>query len=184
MTVLPIQVTRDSDGNSDSKRFSVRRLRLALAGVAVVVGGGAAAIPLLTAGPAGAIGTAQYACSGVGVTITPANGYVPVGPAVHVYTGTASATAVELTASADANVTPNAEMRLSWSIDGHPARDFRYGPGNFAENQQFAGTRTVVDVATVGPGSHSIQPEIRISGNPTTSGTLYGLCTLAQRSSN
>jgi hypothetical protein len=41
-----------------------------------------------------------------------------------------------------------------------------------------------VDVATLGPGAHSIQPEIRISGNSATSGTLYGLCTLAQRSSS
>jgi hypothetical protein len=168
----------------NSKRLFVCKLRLALAGAAVILGGGAAVIPLLAAGPASAISPGQVACSGPGVTITPANGYVPVGPAVHVNDGTASSTAVELTASADANVTPNAEMRLSWSIDGAAAQDFRYGPGNFAENQQFAGTRTVVDVATLGPGAHSIQPEIRISGNATTSGTLYGLCTLAQRTSN
>lgn len=43
--------------------------------------------------------------------------------------------------SMDANVTPDAELRLTWNA-GHGVIDYQYGPGNIAENQQFDGTRT------------------------------------------
>lgn len=164
---------------------TLRRGRMVLAGATVLFGGGAALIPLLSASPAGAIIGSQYVCSGPFLSLTPASGYVPVGPAVHINDGTAVSSNVELTVSADADVSNNAEMRLSWSIDGGTPTDYHYGPGNIAENQQFDGTRTVVDIAGgLGSGAHTIQPEVRISGGSTTSGTVLHLCTLAQRNSN
>jgi hypothetical protein len=48
------------------------------------------------------------------------------------------------------------------------------------ENQQFWGTRTVMDVIHLGPGIHSLRPEVRLSGNPSTSGIVARLCAIAE----
>ena len=162
----------------------LRRSRMVLAGAAALLGGGAALLAFLPAGPASAISPGQFACSTPSLSIKPSSGYTAAGPAVHVNDGTKTLTDVELTVSADANVSNEAEMRMSWSIDGSTPTDYQFGPGNIAENQQFDGTRTVVDVAGLGSGTHTIQPEVRISGGPTASGEVLRLCTLAQRSSN
>lgn len=69
---------------------------------------------------------------------------------------------------------------LSWSVDGGAVADYTFGPGNIAENQQFDGTRTVMDVIRLGPGTHTLTPEVRLSGNSTTSGIVDRLCVVAE----
>ncbi len=81
--------------------------------------------------------------------------------------------------SMDANVTPDAELRLTWNA-GHGVIDYQYGPGNIAENQQFDGTRTVMDVIPLSRGRHTLTPEIRLSGNPSTSGTVLRACAVVE----
>lgn len=54
-----------------------------------------------------------------------------MGVSVRVNDGT-TARRVVVFVSMDANVTVDAEMRLSWSIDGGPVTDYAFGPGNIA----------------------------------------------------
>lgn len=82
--------------------------------------------------------------------------------------------------SMDANVSPDAEMRLSWKVGSGAVTDYQYGPGNIAENQQFDGTRTVMDVIRLGAGRHTLTPEVRVSGPPSTSGQVLRLCVIAE----
>ena len=102
-----------------------------------------------------------------------------MGLSVTVNDGTTSRNIVAFT-SLDGNVAPNGEMRLSWSVDGGAVTDFTYGPGNIAENQQFDGTRTVMDVIPLGPGTHTLTPEVRLSGISSITGIVDRLCVVAE----
>ena len=102
-----------------------------------------------------------------------------MGLSVTINDGSSSRNIVAFT-SLDGNVSPNAEMRLSWSVDGGAVSDYTFGPGNIAENQQFDGTRTVMDVIPLGPGTHTLTPEVRLSGISSTSGIVDRLCVVAE----
>ncbi|MGO8959666.1 MAG: hypothetical protein ACLQFR_20210 [Streptosporangiaceae bacterium] len=139
-----------------------------------------AAIALLAPTAASAIPAPQRACSSPFLTLTGGTGpYHSMGVSVHVNDGSSSRIVVVFV-SMDANVVPNAEMRFSWKVDSHPAVDYQYGPGNIAENQQYVGTRTVMDVIPLGRGNHTLTPEVRLSGGPSTSGVVYRLCVVAE----
>jgi hypothetical protein len=139
-----------------------------------------AAVSVLAPSAASAIPAPQKACGSPGLTLSGGTGpYHSMGLSVTVNDGTNSRNIVAFT-SLDGNVTPNAEMRLSWSVDGGAVGDYTFGPGNIAENQQFDGTRTVMDVIPLGPGTHTLTPEVRLSGATTTSGIVDRLCVVAE----
>src|SRR5260370_24217453 len=141
--------------------------------------GAVSTVPVLAPSAASAIPTPQKACGAPGLTLSGGTGpYHSMGLSVTINDGTSSRNIVAFT-SLDGNVSPNAEMRLSWSVDGGAVTDYTYGPGNIAENQQFDGTRTAMDVIRLGPGTHTLTPEVRLSGNSTTSGLLDRLCVVA-----
>jgi hypothetical protein len=151
-----------------------------LAAAGMLAAGSAAAVSVLAPSAASAIPAPQKACGAPFLTLSGGTGpYHSTGLSVTVNDGTSSRNIVAFT-SLDGNVSPNAEMRLSWSVDGGAVSDYTYGPGNIAENQQFDGTRTVMDVIPLGPGTHTLTPEVRLSGGSTTSGIVDRLCVVAE----
>ena len=151
---------------------------LAAAGILSV--GAVATASMMTPSAASAIPTAQKACASPFLTLSGGTGpYQSMGLSVTVNDGTTSRNIVAFT-SLDGNVAPNGEMRLSWSVDGGAVSDYTFGPGNIAENQQFDGTRTVMDVIPLGPGTHTLTPEVRLSGNSTITGIVDRLCVVAE----
>ena len=151
-----------------------------LAAAGILAAGAAATASVLAPSAALAIPAPQKACGSPGLTLTGGTGpYHSMGLSVTVNDGTSSRNIVAFT-SLDGNVSPNAEMRLSWSVDGGAVSDYTFGPGNIAENQQFDGTRTVMDVIRLGPGTHTLTPEVRLSGASTTSGIVDRLCVVAE----
>jgi len=151
---------------------------LAAAGMLSV--GAAATASMLAPSSASAIPTPQKSCASPFLTLSGGTGaYHSMGASVTVNDGTSTRNIVAFV-SLDGNVSPNAEMRLSWSVNGGAVSDYTFGPGNIAENQQFDGTRTVMDVITLGPGTHTLTPEVRLSGASTTSGVVDRLCVVAE----
>jgi hypothetical protein len=150
------------------------------AAAGILAAGTAATASVLAPSAASAIPTPQKACGSPGLTLSGGTGpYHSMGLSVTVNDGTSSRNIVAFT-SLDGNVSPNAEMRLSWSVDGGAVSDYTFGPGNIAENQQFDGTRTVMDVIRLGPGTHTLTPEVRLSGASSTSGIVDKLCVVAE----
>jgi hypothetical protein len=157
-----------------------------LIGAAVILAGsGAATGALLVPAAAGAapaapaIPSMQQRCASPFLTITGGtSSYRTFGLRVKVNNGSLSRDVVAFV-SMDANVTSDAELRLTWNA-GHGVSDYQYGPGNIAENQQFDGTRTVMDVIPLGPGKHILTPEVRLSGNSSTSGTVLRACAVVE----
>ncbi len=139
-----------------------------------------AAAQLTPASASSSIPVKQEGCAAPFLSLTGGTGpYHTLGVTVQVNDGLTSRYVVAF-ASMDADVSVNAEMRLSWSVDGHAVSDYAFGPGNIAENQQFWGTRTVMDVIHLGPGIHTLRPEVRLSGNPSTSGIVSRVCAVAE----
>ena len=155
---------------------------------AAVVAAGASAGGVALFAPTGAsaapaIPTGQQACASPSLTLSGGTGpYHSMGVHVTVNDGSIARHIVTFV-SMDANVSPGAEMRLSWKVGAQPVTDYKYGPGNIAENQQFDGTRTIMNVIRLGPGRHRLTPEVRLSGNPSTSGIVDRLCVVAEVSS-
>lgn len=157
-----------------------RRSMTLLAAAGVLSAGTIAAVSVLAPSAASAIPTAQKACGSPGLTLSGGTGpYHSMGLSVTVNDGTNSRNIVAFT-SLDGNVAPNGEMRLSWSVDGGAVSDYTFGPGNIAENQQFDGTRTVMDVIPLGPGTHTLTPEVRLSGASSVTGIVDRLCVVAE----
>jgi hypothetical protein len=151
-----------------------------LATAGMLSAGTVAAVSVLTSSAASAIPTTQKACGSPNLTLSGGTGpYHSTGLSVTVNDGTSSRNIVAFT-SLDGNVAPNGEMRLGWSVDGGTVSDYTYGPGNIAENQQFDGTRTVMDVIPLGPGTHTLTPEVRLSGASSITGIVDRLCVVAE----
>jgi hypothetical protein len=151
-----------------------------LAAAGMLSAGAAAAVSVLAPSAASAIPTPQQACASPGLTLSGGTGpYHSMGVSVTVNDGTSSRNIVAFT-SLDGNVAPTGEMRLSWSVDGGAVSDYTFGPGNIAENQQFDGTRTVMDVIHLGPGTHTLTPEVRLSGASSVTGIVDRLCVVAE----
>ena len=150
------------------------------AAAGILAAGTAATASVLAPSAASAIPTPQKACGSPGLTLSGGTGpYHSMGLSVTVNDGTSSRNIVAFT-SLDGNVSPNGEMRLSWSVDGGAVSDYTFGPGNIAENQQFDGTRTAMDVIPLGPGTHTLTPEFRLSGGTSASGIVDRLCVVAE----
>jgi hypothetical protein len=150
---------------------------------AMLVGAGAAGVAVFAPASASAvpaIPAPQQACGSPFLTLSGGTGpYHSMGLHVRINNGSVGRDIVAFV-SMDANVSPDAEMRLSWKVGHGSVTDYRYGPGNIAENQQFDGTRTVMDVLRLGPGRHTLTPEVRLSGNSSTSGQVLRLCVIAE----
>ena len=158
----------------------ISRSITALAAASMLSAGAVATASMLAPSVASAIPTPQKACASPFLSLSGGTGpYHSMGVSVTVNDGTSNRNIVAFV-SLDGNVSPSAEMRLSWSVDGGAVSDYTFGPGNIAENQQFDGTRTVMDVITLGPGTHTLTPEVRLSGNPTTSANVDRLCVVAE----
>ena len=152
---------------------------------AVLLAGSGAGGALLAPSAAGAspaapaIPTAQQKCASPFFTINGGTSpYHSFGLRVKINNGSARRDVVAFV-SMDANVSSDAELRLSWNA-GHGVSDYQYGPGNIAENQQFDGTRTVMDIIPLGPGKHTLTPEVRLSGPSGTSGTVLRACAVVE----
>jgi hypothetical protein len=150
------------------------------AAAGMLAAGTAAAVSVLAPSTASAIPAPQKACASPFLQLSGGSGpYHPMGVSVTVNDGASNRNIVAVT-SLDGNVDPNGEMRLSWSVDGGAVSDYAFGPGNIAENQQYWGTRTVMDVIPLGPGTHTLTPEVRLSGNPSITGVVARLCVVAE----
>ncbi|HUA40753.1 MAG TPA: hypothetical protein VMA32_04275 [Streptosporangiaceae bacterium] len=161
-----------------SRPFQIVAAAVILAGAgamgAVLAPSAAGASPTAPAIPSG-----QHKCTTTVTTITGGtSSYRSFGLRLKINNGS-SRRAIVAFVSMDANVTPDAELRLTWNA-GQGINDYQYGPGNIAENQQFDGTRTVMDVIPLGPGRHTLVPQIRLSGNSTTSGTVLRACAVVE----
>jgi hypothetical protein len=66
--------------------------------------------------------------------------------------------------SADTGVDTNAEVRVSYRIDGGPPREDVFGPANLANHQEFFEARTVIALIPLPAGTHTITPVWRVSG--------------------
>ncbi|HEY2306504.1 MAG TPA: hypothetical protein VGI05_11555, partial [Streptosporangiaceae bacterium] len=87
-----------------------------------------AAVSALAPSAASAIPTPQQACGSPGLTLSGGTGpYHSMGVSVTINDGTTSRNIVAFT-SLDGNVSPTAEMRLSWSVDGGTVSDYTFGP--------------------------------------------------------
>jgi hypothetical protein len=137
-----------------------------------------AAVSVLAPSAASAIPTPQKACGSPFLTLNGGGSYHSAGLSVTVNDGTSNRNIVAFV-SMDGNVA-NGEMRMSWSVDGGAVSDYTFGPGNIAENQQFDGTRTAMDVIPLGPGTHTLTPEFRLSGGTSASGIVDRLCVVAE----
>ena len=161
-------------------RWRAKTAALATAARALATVPAFAAVSALAPSSASAIPTPQKACAVPLLSLSGGTGpYHSMGVSVTVNDGTSNRNIVAFT-SLDGNVAPNGEMRLSWSVDGGAVTDYTYGPGNIAENQQFDGTRTVMDVIPLGPGTHTLTPEVRLSGSSSITGVVDRLCVVAE----
>jgi hypothetical protein len=76
--------------------------------------------------------------------------------------------------SADAGITPNAELRLTFSLDG--AAGIYAGPQNLANHTDFYMTRNALAVLSIPPGSHTITPNVFVSGSAGNLGVVDDRC--------
>ncbi len=127
------------------------------------------------AGSAEATPIAQSKCAFGLRTITQADGWKPLGLGVSITNGTAPRRVVAQLA-ADMGVVTDAEVRVGYSIDGGPVQEKVYGPGNFANHQEFWETRSTIAVIPMAKGSHTVTPYWRVSGSAGTSAAFEGGC--------
>ncbi len=157
--------------------FSItsRKARTATFGVVALAAGSVGTLAL--AGSAEAIPTAQRHCAFDVRTNVPANGWQPVNSAVVVRNGSVARTVV-VNLNADAGVSPNAEIRMAYRVDGGPIQI--RGAQNFANHTQYWQTRHSMVVIPVPAGTHTIRPYWRISGAVGTSGVIANRCLTAE----
>ena len=153
---------------------AIRNRTAAAAGVAAAAGAAAAlAATLAGAGPARATEPRTARCDLGTITITPANGLVPLTAPITFSASLSDIVRPEVTA--DVGVDPGAEVRLTWSVDGSMLSEGTLSPANFANHQQFFETRTTFGLGTVHqPGT--IQPFVRVNGPAGATATLLHRC--------
>lgn len=113
-------------------------------------------------GPAPVVVAAACAGNGTG-TSSPA-GLAPIPGLSATFDNGAVARTALVQLSANLGVDVDAEVRVAYSVDGQPAQENAFGPANLANHQQYFETRDVSAVIPLGPGSHTIVPNWRVSG--------------------
>lgn len=153
--------------SSSKKRFGAL-----IAASALLSGVGSYA---LFAGTAEAVPGAQEKCAFGLKTIKAGDGWQPLGLGVTINNGDVSRKTVAQLA-ADMGVATGAEIRVGYSVDGHPVQEKVYGPGNLANHTEFWQTRSTIAVIPLGAGKHTVKPYWRISGATGLGGAFEGGC--------
>jgi hypothetical protein len=85
--------------------------------------------------------------------------------------------------SADVCVDQNAEVRISWAIDGVLQPEYAFGPGNLANAgvDPFCEASTLMNIIPLEGGTHTIQAFWRVSGPPATAAAVFSPCVAAIR---
>jgi hypothetical protein len=68
--------------------------------------------------------------------------------------------------SADTGVETNAEVRVSYRVNGGAPQEDVFGPANLANHQEFFEARTVIALIPLSAGNNTITPVWRVSGAP------------------
>lgn len=155
-----------------------RMKRAALATTAVGLAAGGFGVSAVLSSPAAAIPTSQRSCAFTVLNNVPTNGWQPVTSSAVTINNGAAGRYVVVNFNADAGISPNAEIRLGYSVDGGAVQT--PGAQNFANYTQYWQTRHNMVVMYVGSGTHSIQPYWRISGGAGTSGVIASRCLTAE----
>ncbi|MHC5717454.1 MAG: hypothetical protein ACYTX0_36410 [Nostoc sp.] len=82
--------------------------------------------------------------------------------------------------SADVGIAIDAEVRISYSIDGGVPQEYQYSPGNFANYQEYYATRTAIAIVPIPSGTHTITPYWRVSGSTGKSAVIVKRCITAE----
>jgi hypothetical protein len=123
-----------------------------------------ATMTLFGSDSAEAIPPPQARCAFGFIQTNSSNAAQPIsGLSVTVNNGTAARTAI-VQLSADTGVDTNAEVRVSYSVDGGPPQEDTFGPANLANHQEFFEARAVIAVIPLSAGTHTITPHWRVSG--------------------
>jgi hypothetical protein len=94
---------------------------------------------------------------------------------VTVNNGTAARTAI-VQFSADTGVDDNAEVRISYRVDGGQPQEDTFGPANLANHQEFREGRAVIALIPLSSGTHTITPVWRVSGAAGKSAFMDSRC--------
>ena len=105
------------------------------------------------------------------------------GLSVTVNNGTQPRTAI-VQLSADTGVDDNAEVRVSYRVDGGTPREDTFGPANLANHQQFFEGRAVIALIPLPAGTHTITPVWRVSGAAGKSAFMDSRCMTAESRTN
>jgi hypothetical protein len=139
---------------------AMRLVVVVVLGIAIVWAAGL----IFQAHSAQAIPTPQGKCAFnvISTNSTTATQAIP-GLSVTVNNGSAARTAI-VQLSADTHVDTNAEVRVSYSVDGGTPQEDVFGPANLANNQEFREARAVIALIPLSAGTHTITPMWRVSG--------------------
>jgi hypothetical protein len=114
--------------------------------------------------PAGSPVVAGATCAGSTISYSAPGAAQPIPGLTTTINDGASSRQALVTMSANVGVDTGAEVRLAYSVDGTAAQEYAYGPGNFANHQEYYEGREVTAVIPLGPGPHTITPYWRVSG--------------------
>jgi hypothetical protein len=110
------------------------------------------------------------------LTTTSANPAQPIpGLTVTVSNGNTARRAV-VTLSANTGVDPNAEVRLTYSIDGAPPQENAYGPASLASHHQYYEGKAMTAVIPLPAGTHTITAYWRVIGPPGAAAHMDARC--------
>jgi hypothetical protein len=150
--------------------------------IATVGAAAAIAATFVAARPAGALPIAQSGCNFGTIVPTTANGYIPLTNARTV--SLSGDTFLKAEATADVGVDTGAEVRLAWSVNNNPPVESFFGPANFANHQEFFETRTTFAIISVGVGTRTIQPFIKVNGPSGAKATVLNRCSTVEASTS
>lgn len=153
-----------------------RRFRraLGLTLTAAVVAATATAMTFVDSKAAVAIPAAQSVCVASNIRIVPEFTWIALTPARSVFVG--DATVLKAEAVADVGVDSGAEVRLGWSVNGSTPVEATFGPANFANHTEFSESRATFGLISVGAGTNTVQPFVRLSGASGKAANLLHRC--------
>ncbi|UBU18569.1 hypothetical protein [Nonomuraea gerenzanensis] len=128
--------------------------------------------------PAGAVPAAQAGCQAASFGATPALGWLAL-TAPRTVTVTSSQF-IKAEVTADVGVDAGAELRLGWAINGSAPFEGTFGPANFANHQEFFETRSTFALISVGAGTTTVQPFVRLIGASAKRATVLHRCSSAE----
>ncbi|SEH03664.1 hypothetical protein SAMN05444920_14130 [Nonomuraea solani] len=161
----------------------MQRISRRMAASAAALGAAAmVAATIASVQPAAAVPAAQAGCQIGSFALTPALGWLALTAPRTVTVSSAQFIKAEVTA--DAGVDAAAEIRLGWSVNGSAPAEGVFGPANFADHQEFFETRSTFALVSVGAGTTTIQPFVRLSGAANKRATVLRRCSSAEGSTS